>query len=507
MSLAVLHKCERFSLMLAILFLPITSSPAKISDLFGGNISNWFMYAGFLFLGYEFWKYGITIPARFKKYIVIFSVWQIVCLAVGLYMYPFTSLLVLGQSPKLTLLLSQLSSHGLVFNEISALKMWLFVRFTSYILVKSNLMFYALFFVFYLYKDNYAQGFKDIRRGATTLAVAMGIYSIAELIWLTTGSVSVANWLMSINSTLYTPATLHGWWPPLLWKGQLRSLATEPSFFGILSIFALPFLWSYLMGSKLKAKYIILVIYFELMIFATNSRTAVFFLLVEIILLVFYNILARNRFLFIRTILILALTGLAFAGNLGLNQVNAHNMSKATSAYQYHEANLGSLKNKKYRSNTARLANVTANIQTVRDYPLMGVGYGLKDAYLYERIPDFGKSQREVMLWGKYMHVEGVLKSGYPSLNKYVDVAVVNGIPGLLLFLLPFGYTALGLLKNRKMLLANRSICLIVIALSGFLGTWMGSVQYPICAGIMTGLLLVFIKQCKHQKGRSMQLK
>lgn len=506
MSLVTLHKYERFFLMLSILFLPITNLPVKISVLFGSNISNWFMYMGLLFLGYEFWKYGIAVSSWFKKFIVIFSIWQIVCLAAGLYMYPFDSLLALGQSSKLSLILRQLNGHGIFINEMFALKMWLFIRFSSYILLKSNLLFYAFFFVFHLYNDNFKQGFKDIRKAITILSVVMSIYSAIELIWLKTGSNDAEYLLKVINSFLFIPASSHGWWPPLLWRGQLRSLAPEPSFFGILSMFALPFLWSYLMESKIKARYIFLIGYFELMIFATNSRTAVFFLLFEIVLLIVYNALVREKHLFIRTVLILILTMVAFTGNLGLNLINANRPAKTeVSAYQYYEANLGSLKNSNSRSNSARLANVIANVRTIKDYPLMGVGYGLKDAYIDERIPDFSKTDHEVILWGKYMHAEGVLKSGYPALNKYVDVAVADGIPGLLLFLLPFGYTAFGLLKNRKMLLANRSICLTVIALSGFLGTWMGSVQYPICAGIMTGLLLVFIKQCEHQQGRSMQ--
>ena len=65
----------------------------------------------------------------------------------------------------------------------------------------------------------------------------MGIYSLFEIWWIWTGNSYCEQILITINRNLYTPEFAHGWWPPLLWKGQVRSFAPEPSFFGIFMVF------------------------------------------------------------------------------------------------------------------------------------------------------------------------------------------------------------------------------------------------------------------------------
>lgn len=47
--------------------------------------------------------------------------------------------------------------------------------------------------------------------------------------------------LKIINPYLYDVSVVHGWWPPLIWENQLRSLCTEPSHFGIIVSLIIPF--------------------------------------------------------------------------------------------------------------------------------------------------------------------------------------------------------------------------------------------------------------------------
>ncbi len=69
-------------------------------------------------------------------------------------------------------------------------------------------------------------------RAAVLAASALCLYSLVEIPWLLTGNEFCAGILRWINVHLYDPVNAHGWWPPLLWKGQLRSFAYEPSFLG-----------------------------------------------------------------------------------------------------------------------------------------------------------------------------------------------------------------------------------------------------------------------------------
>ena len=502
MDLAVLHRFERYFLLLAVIFLPITGSTAKISKFLGSEMSNWFLGIGLLLLIYEFCKYGCSIPVKFKYFIVIFTVWQIICLAFGLYFYKFDALLTLDQSPVIAKILSLLNQHGFYPDETCSLKLWLFLRFTKDILIKSNLVFYVSFYVYHLYKNNYKEGISDIGKAVLTLVIIMGVYSLIELAWLKTGSVLAEYLLKTINPVIYKPATSHGWWPPLLWKGQLRSITPEPSFFGIISVFALPFLWNYIANRKNWMVYVALTTYFELMIFATNSRTALFFTCFEFFLLIVLTLLNRTRKAVKTTSLILAISVFAFLGNLALNQYGANLNSNAaasikedTTVVNYYKKNLGSLGNKNARSNGARLINLIANLKTIESHPVLGVGTGLKDAYIDENLPADSFTNGEVLNWSKYMHERGVLKSGFPPLNKYVDVAVADGVVGLLMFLSPYIYIASIILKNCRAIFNNWTINFVIISLLAFLGTWMGSVMYPACAGLLLGLLYCFVKE------------
>lgn len=47
--------------------------------------------------------------------------------------------------------------------------------------------------------------------------------------------------LREINPHLYEIGHYNGWWPPILWNNGLRSLMEEPSLFGIVSVFLMPF--------------------------------------------------------------------------------------------------------------------------------------------------------------------------------------------------------------------------------------------------------------------------
>lgn len=216
-------------------------------------------------------------------------------MAIGLYNYQYDSYLSIDQIPKLKLFLTKFNEFGIVFPEMIALKVWLFCSGIKRIIFFDDVVFMIAFYVYHLYGKDFNKAFKDIRQSITVLVVIMGMYSLVELSWLKLSIQCAEDLLVMINPFLYDVEVINTLWPPLLWKGQLRSLTREPSFFGILSIMILPFLWSYVFEKEKKIKYNLLLFYFNLMIFATNARTAIVVTICQLILVIMFALFSWNK--------------------------------------------------------------------------------------------------------------------------------------------------------------------------------------------------------------------
>lgn len=361
----------------------------------------------------------------------------------------------------------------------------------------NNIIFFVAFYIWHLYKNNFNEAFKDIRKAIICLVIIMGVYSFIELLWLKLDLQFAKDFLINVNPLLYDPKSSHGWWPPLLWKNQLRSICTEPSFFGIISVLCLPFLWSLLFDKKNKFLSGLLIFYFTLMIAGTNARTAVVLVIAEILLLGVFSIIRRN--LLKKFFVILFITVLAFTANLvDYRQLLNNGNIDGISAENYFERNVGSITKSNARSNSARLANLIANLETIKQHLVFGVGTGLKDGYMYDNLPEFSYTNYEVRNWSRYLYNEGVLKAGYPVLNKFVDIAVQNGLTGLILYFLPLLYILNKILKLRKLIIYDSKAIVLIIIMVALLGAMMSNSALIICNGIVWGLLFCKIKTMKN---------
>ena len=499
MRLEALHNLEKRLLQLLIIVLPLNGIPQRFNlPGLGEDLVNYVCLLMIIALGYEYIKYRFAISKKAITFFAVFIVWQIICLAGGLITYEYNELLTLDQISKLEVILAYASNFGIEINELVAIKCWLFLRFIKNILLLNNIVFFVAFYIYHLYQSDFTKAFQDIRKAIVALVVIMGTYSFIELLWLKLDLEFAKRFLEFINPYLYDPKTSHGWWPPLLWKNQLRSICPEPSFFGILSIFCLPFLWSLLFKNKHKILFSLLIFYFTLMIAVTNARTAIILVFAEIICLGIWLLIARSKIILKNFVIILSISALAFGANLInfkqlTNEQNTQNTVVA--AEKYLQNNVASVTNVKARSNSARLANLVANLEVIKQHPIFGVGNGLKDAYLDSNLPEFAHTNNEVKNWSRYMHNEGVLKSGYPALNKYADIAVQNGLFGLLLYFLPLLYILQRLYKNKKLILKDGSTIVVIIAMIALLGAMMSNSALVICNGIVWGLLFCKIKE------------
>lgn len=499
MSFELLKKLQKIMLFMIIICLPLNNLP-KVFTLpgLGGTFSNYFAFAAILLLVYEYFKFRFEINKNVIKFFAAFVVWQLVCLIIGLVTYEYNELLTLGQIPKLNAILHLLSNFEISVDELLAIKTWLFLSFSKVILFTNNIIFFVVFYIWHLYKDNFSKAFSDVRKAIVCIVLVMSAYSFFELLWLKFNLQLAKSFLIIINPLLYDIAVTTGWWPPLLWENQLRSICSEPSFFGIISVLCLPFLWSLVFDGKNKFVSGVLIFYFTLMIAATNARTAVVLVIAEILLLSIFAVIQKS--LLKKFLIILLVSSLAFTANLvDYRQLLNYGSIDGISAEKYLERNVGSITESNARSNSARLANLIANLETIKQYPVFGVGTGLKDAYIDRNLPEFSYTNYEVRNWSRYMHNEGVLKAGFSPLNKFADIAVQNGLIGLILYFLPLLYILNKIFRLRKLIIYDSKTIMLIIAMVALLGAMMSNSALIICNGIVWGLLYCKVSSVKRE--------
>ena len=151
MKLEALHNLEKRLLQLLIIVLPLNAIPRRFSlPGLGGDLVNYVCFLMIIALGYEYAKYRFTISKKAITFFVVFIVWQIICLAVGLITYEYNELLTLDQISKLEVILGYASNFSIEINELIAIKCWLFLRSIKNILFINNLVFFVAFYIYHL---------------------------------------------------------------------------------------------------------------------------------------------------------------------------------------------------------------------------------------------------------------------------------------------------------------------------------------------------------------------
>lgn len=88
-------------------------------------------------------------------------------------------------------------------------------------------------------------------------------------------------------------------------------------------------------------------------------------------------------------------------------------------------------------SNKSRFTIIKTNLKIGMDHPFLGVGYGLRQAYITDYLPPDSELNEELRKWKNNQAKLGILRSGYPSLGEYYVRFAETGIMGLALFVLP----------------------------------------------------------------------
>lgn len=287
-------KLEEWLLFFMILFIPLNSLPGRYKiPILGKNISVSLLVIMLVVCLIWWYRNKEDFHLPHIKFLGLFCFWTILCTCIGAYNYPFFD----SRADAYLATKSAIETIAHVWPGITqspgAIHLVYTIGDIGGMLKGIFLPLVGMYIVFCgLYGKNAHRGVEWISKAVMTMACIMGIYSAFEIYWIWTNSPFCAKLLSSINVYLFDPALKNGWWPPLLWVGQLRSYTTEPSFFGIMASFMVPFLWYRIFQEKRKIEFLFL-IYFVLMIFMTKARTATVVYLGEVFCLLLFSLILR----------------------------------------------------------------------------------------------------------------------------------------------------------------------------------------------------------------------
>lgn len=548
-----------FTLIVTVIFAPI---PKSISlDILGATGREFSIYPlvfGMILMSYiwiklrkERWVNIINIfpefPGNFLKlkwYLGILLVTLGISVILGVLSYPYYEQL-LSNSAFLPGRLTH-TMEIFHFNDISkvGIRLWLIFKGLKNIFFDVFWLFGGSFLIYLWYWNRPARCFELLIKGIFVSFGIIFLYELIELPYLL-GNQTAAHILSTINPYIHqigqlnnyyvgnndTAVKAYAWWPPLLWKHQVRSVFPEPSFFGMYCAFAVPWLWfawfrikkgDLLSLKGLSMALVMLFLYF--LLFATQARTAILLLTGELVLLLIYGIYRKNKGVLAKIIAILLIVSMGLGGSLIFTQVEKdrftvfnrgiegnyikENNGKSVfsnAGKSYISKNITSAVGKDKRSNRARFSLMEAELKVWMAHPVLGVGKGLKAAYIPEQLPSDATKSSEVRMWIDRLHANGPLRATFPDVSEYTSKLCEIGLLGCLLYYFPAAYLAYFFLlflrrnrENKQYLRIQSLLSFYLISLAGILaGGISTSLNVNYCFGVLLGIGFILHHQVK----------
>lgn len=397
---------------------------------------------GFLYTIYHKYKWFSIKFNIFLKFILICFIVLLASTINGLYNYPYYNLLLSGpitQIERLPEVINLLKSLGIDLDIKILIVLGFIIRTIKGVLFDVLYTFGGAYMIYYWYHYNWKIAFKIVIDAVKISLIVIFLYNVIEICYLS-GNENATSLLKVITPYFHIVYDSGSAWPPLLWPGQLRSIFSEPSYYGIYFAFAMPLLW-YITITNLKIIYQILlsfsIIFFTFCLFLTQARTAVLLFFGELLILVLLIIYLRNKTLIKRSINIFICVFIAFVmSNIYISNIQIYNTYNVKNVEQYIDSNISSLVSTTKRSNNIRYSNIISDIKIGLDYPLFGVGNGLRNAYKIDYFPNMAKDNEEIKRWVKRIERYGILTNEFPR-AEYTSRFAETGIVGLVLFLIP----------------------------------------------------------------------
>lgn len=474
----------------------------------GGPLGGHLMfYPFFIGLIYAFWcqyKYRNMFVnyEEFRRFNIFYLTIVLLSLVIGLYNYPYYDLILAGpveQVERIPKLLVLFGNFGIDINAKQLLSFWMFARPIKSLLFYIIYTFGVSYIVYCWYYKDWKQAIEVLKCGVVCSVFVCITYSSVEILYLSHNE-NAKQILELINPYIHAVKEHGSWWPPLLWKGQLRSVFAEPSYFGIYAAFCIPFLWLMIIRSKFDTKcayiYMIVTLVMTFLLILTKARTGFMLHIGELVIFSLLLCYLRDSNLFKKGIAIFLCSAIAFVGgNLFIykciDNERLTNTSFITFIYSYIDSNAISLANPDKRSNRARYSVIESDIKVGLEHPLLGVGSGLRTAYVIDAFSEKALQNDEVKMWLDFNNRLGILKFGIPKLGEYTSRFCETGSLGLLAFLVPPLYLVMTMIKRLKKLTIDTQIIHIIYLTSfaGIIASGIGdALNITYCYWVLLGL-------------------
>jgi len=371
------------------------------------------------------------------------------------------------------------------------MQVWLIAREIKGVLLEAFWCLGGAYLVYAWYKDEWSQALRLAVRAVTCSCCVLFVYAIAEVLYLA-GNETAKEILSFINPYIHPIVTNHGWWPPLLWKGQLRLVFPEPSHVGNYIAFGLPLIWyGYIQSDTNRRAALPLTMVMAFLVFMTKARTAYAMLAGMLLLLVCLILLGRQYELLKKFAVLIVCVTIGFAGYVSFVKTTSLSRANQTQSVVQRtlEDNLVSLASNNKRSNGARYGLLKAHFRTGLQHPLLGVGKGLTGVYVAENFTPEEAANGEISSWIRYQEERGPMAAGYSmpdAMNEFVSRFSSTGILGLGTF--PFAYVLLRLLKKWVIRKDLTAMMMMLALISSMMAGCNGSLNLMYAVWLLLGL-------------------
>lgn len=464
----------------------------------GGKLEFYPLMAAFIYSFYCQYRYrNVFVDFKvFCKYAAIFVGMMMLATIVGLIDYPYYDLTLNGpadQIEKLPKVMSFLQAHGIFVEQKHLMQVWLIVREIKGVLLEAFWCLGGAYLVYAWYKDEWSQALRLAVRAVTCSCCVLLVYAIVEVLYLV-GNETAKEILSFINPYIHPIVTSHGWWPPLLWKGQLRLVFPEPSHVGNYIAFGLPLIWyGYIQADTNRRAALPLTMVMAFLVFMTKARTAYAMLAGMLLLLVCLIFWGRQYELLKKFAVLIVCVTIGFVGYVSF--VKTTSLSRANQAQSVVqrtlEDNLVSLASNNKRSNGARYGLLKAHFRTGLQHPLLGVGKGLTGVYVADNFTPEEAANGEISSWIRNQEERGPMAAGYSmpdAMNEFVSRFSSTGILGLGTFLFPFAYVLLRLLKKWVIRKDLTAMMMMLALISSMMAGCNGSLNLMYAVWLLLGL-------------------